>query len=220
MPWLLTIAALTWLSGVVFSYASHRTAKIALPMIASCGLSAASIAFLIFLYWNFVTLMPSAQFARFGCILLGVWFFLSAAHLWLYRRGFTKFSQLSPSAYPWSLLSALLLCIVQIAVLAGLAFIFIKWDSRCYAQRQDIIVFTGHLKSLCVEQQGSGLCPTTEDELKAFDPERYRRLQRCARTTYSYDTPTEWFQWRVKFHNQEMFADPTHLPGVGIPPRD
>jgi hypothetical protein len=220
MMLLLGLFAVSVLCGIIFSIILHRAVKISVTVSVAAGLAAAVCPFLLLLGWSFITLMPSAQFAGFACIAMGSWFFISAIHLWAYQRAPVIFSSNSPAGYPWSLLAGLLLFIVQAFVIAASFFFVLTLDSRCLGQRNDVMIFTGHLKSLCVEQKGSGLCPKNESELRAFDPKRYKNLQRCARTSYAYEEGSGWFEWRVKFRNQEIFANPQDLPGVGTPPRD
>lgn len=102
----------------------------------------------------------------------------------------------------------------QVLIMVALIFGFSWIETRCQAEQKAFLVFTGHLKSLCVENPEKGQCPKTEDELRAFNPKLYGKIERCAELEYTYIKSTEYFLWKAQFPSFVLFASPEHLPGL------
>lgn len=104
----------------------------------------------------------------------------------------------------------------MLLILGGALSFFFYLDERCEAEKHYLHMYNQHLKELCVEREDKSQCPQNIDQLKAFKPETWKKIEGCFTLEYTMEEAPAKYKFEAKSGGQHWEFKPEYVKnGVG-----
>jgi hypothetical protein len=71
-------------------------------------------------------------------------------------------------------------------------------DTWCQPEQFYLHIYNQHLKELCIESADKSQCPQNIDQLKAFQPQTWEKIEGCFTLTYELEEPPAKYKFEAK----------------------